>query len=67
MTIQTATDETFQARLEPDEQSVLWLLDAEGVRLQLAVVVQGGWLVVRASPEERALLEAHGFGSGRIQ
>ena len=29
MTIQTATNETFQARLEADDQGVLWLLDAE--------------------------------------
>jgi hypothetical protein len=35
--------------------------------IQLAVVFQGGWRIVSASPEEQALLDAHGFGSGRVQ
>jgi hypothetical protein len=26
-----------------------------------------GWSIVGASPAERALLDAHGFGSGRVQ
>ena len=51
----------------PDEHGVLWLIDAEGVRYQLAVVVQGGWRRVDATPAERAVLQAHGFGSGRVQ
>ena len=54
-------------RVEADEHGVLWLIDAEGVRYQLAVVFQGGWRIVDATPAERALLEAHGFGSGRDQ
>jgi hypothetical protein len=33
----------------------------------LTAVLKIGWRIVRASPEEQALLEAHGFGSGRIQ
>jgi hypothetical protein len=67
MTIQTATGETFPADPEIDAEGVLWLVDAEGVRFQLAVVLQGGWRIVRASPEEQALLDEHGFGSRRMQ
>ena len=54
-------------RVEADEHGVLWLIDAEGVRYQLAGVVQGGWRRVDATPAERAVLQAHGFGSGRVQ
>ena len=46
---------------------VVWLIDAEGGRYQLAVVFQGGWRVMDATPAERALIEAHGFASGRVQ
>jgi hypothetical protein len=67
MTIRTATGETFVSRAEADEHGVVWRIDAEGVRYQLAVVFQGGWRIVSASPEEQALLDAHGFGSGRVQ
>jgi hypothetical protein len=67
MTVRTPTGETFVGRVEADEHGVLWLIDAEGVRYQLAVVFQGGWGIVDATPAERARLEAHGFGSGRIQ
>ena len=68
MTIRTPTGETFIGRVEADEQGVLWLIDAEGVRYQLAVGFQGGWRIVDATPAERALLdEEHGFGSGRVQ
>jgi hypothetical protein len=38
-----------------------------GVRGLLSAALQNGWRIVRASPEEQALLDAHGFGSGRIQ
>ena len=55
------------SRAEVDEHGVVWRTDAEGVRYQLAVVFQGGWRIVSASPEEQALLDAHGFGSGRVQ
>jgi hypothetical protein len=64
MTIRTPTGETFVGRVEADEHGVAWLIDAEGVRYQLAVVFQGGWRIVAASPEEQAVLDAHGFGSG---
>jgi len=30
-------------------------------------VLKIGWRIVAASPEEQALLDAHGFGSGRVQ
>jgi hypothetical protein len=30
-------------------------------------VLQGGWRIVDATPDERALLEAHGFASGKMQ
>jgi hypothetical protein len=33
----------------------------------LAAVLKIGWRIVRASPEEQALLEAHGFGPRRVQ
>jgi hypothetical protein len=66
ITIRTAQSE-FVARVEADEQGILWLVDAEGARYQLAVALQGGWRIVDATPAEHALLEAHGFGSGRVQ
>jgi hypothetical protein len=33
----------------------------------LAAVLKIGWRIVRASPEEQALLDEHGFGSRRMQ
>jgi hypothetical protein len=42
MTIRTPTGETFVGRVEADEHGVLWLIDVEGVRYQVAVVLQGG-------------------------
>jgi len=66
VTIQAVTHETFQRQLVQDEHGVLWLRDATGGRYQLAVVLQGGWRIVESTPAERALLEAHGFGSGLV-
>ena len=67
MTIQTITDETFEAQLRADDQNVLWLIDATDGRYQLAVALQGGWRILDATPSsEQALLDAHGFGSGRV-
>jgi hypothetical protein len=34
---------------------------------QLAAVLKIGWRIVSASPEEQALLDVHGFASGRVQ
>ena len=48
MTIRTPAGETFVGRVEADEHGVVWLIDAEGVRYQLAVVFQGGWRIVDA-------------------
>jgi hypothetical protein len=36
------------------------VVDAERTWYQLAVVFQGGWRIVHASPEGQALLDAHG-------
>jgi hypothetical protein len=33
-------------------------------RVLLSAALTLGWFIVRASPEEQALLEAHGFGDG---
>jgi hypothetical protein len=40
--------------VEADEHGVLWPIDAEGVRYQLAVVSQGGWSIVDTTPAERS-------------
>jgi hypothetical protein len=37
------------------------------VQILLSAAPQNGWRIVHASPEEQALLDAHGFGSGRVQ
>jgi hypothetical protein len=67
VTIQTTTDETFEAQLRADDHNVLWLIDSTDGRYQLAVALQGGWQILDATPSERVLLEEHGFGSGRVQ
>jgi hypothetical protein len=54
------------SRVEADEHGRPLADRREGVRYQLAVVFQGGWRIVSASPEERAVLNAHEFGSGRL-
>jgi hypothetical protein len=46
MTTSAASGEWFSVELEADEQGVLWLVDAERTRYQLAVVFQGGWRIV---------------------
>jgi hypothetical protein len=66
MTI-SAPGGTFEVQLEEDEFGVLWLLGADGTRYQLAVVLQGAWRIVQTTAAEQAMLEAHGFGSRRIQ
>jgi hypothetical protein len=37
------------------------------VQILLSAALQNGWRIVHPSPEEQALLDAHGFGSGRVQ
>jgi hypothetical protein len=65
--------DTFEAELEVDESGVLMMYESSritGKRMAfypLAAVLKIGWRIVSASPEEQALLDAHGFGSGRMQ
>ena len=65
--------ETFEAELKEDDSGVLSLHERNRVsdeRMEfylLEDVLKIGWRIVSASPEEQALLEAHGFGSGRLQ
>jgi hypothetical protein len=47
MTIQTTTDETFEAQLRADDQDVLWLIDATDGRYQLTVALQSARLSTR--------------------
>ena len=51
---------------------MLWLVhrnrrNSGRVQILLSAALQNGWHIVSASPEEQALLDAHGFGSGRTQ
>jgi hypothetical protein len=63
----------FEAQLDEDEHGNLGLYQlgrTRGERLVswgLGAVLGFGWCIVGASPAERALLDAHGFGSGRVQ
>jgi hypothetical protein len=64
--------ETFEAELKEDDD-VLSLHERNRVsdeRMEfylLEDVLKIGWRIVSASPEEQALLDAHGFGSRRVQ
>jgi hypothetical protein len=60
------------AQLEEDEFHMLWLVqrnrrNSGRVQILLSAALQNGWGIVSASPEEQALLDAHGFGSGKVQ
>jgi hypothetical protein len=52
---------------------VLWLNAPSRVsgkrqgRYLLTAVLMSGWRIVESTPEERVLLEAHGFASGWLQ
>jgi hypothetical protein len=64
--------ETSEGQLEEDEFHMLWLVhrnrrNSGRVQILLSTALQNGWRIVRASPEEQALLDAHGFGSGMVQ
>jgi hypothetical protein len=65
------SDETFEAELEADESGVLMLYEPSRAKHRAfyppAAVLQIGWRIVAASPEEPAVLDAHGFGSGSVQ
>jgi hypothetical protein len=59
-----------EVQLEEDEFHMLWLVprnqrNSGRVQILLSAALQGGW--VEASPEEQALSDAHGFGSGSVQ
>jgi len=64
---------TSDAQLDQDEFNMLWLNTPNLVtgkrqgRYLLSAVLKIGWGIVKASPEEQAMLEAHGFGSRRVQ
>jgi hypothetical protein len=60
------TGERFEAEVIADERGVLHLI-ARHVDDRLAAVPKIRWRIVETTPAERALLEAHGFGSGRVQ
>jgi phage tail sheath gpL-like len=67
-----ATGETSEGQLEEDTFHMLWLVhrnrrNSGRVQILLSAALQNGWRIVDASPAEQALLEAHGFGSRRIQ
>jgi hypothetical protein len=63
---------TFEAQLEEDVHGMLWLLHPNKAgkrkgRYLLTAVLAIGWRIIHSTPEERALLEAHGLASGRVQ
>ena len=64
---------TFEATLEEDEWHLVWLLKrhrstgtVQG-RYLLTAMLTIGWRILESTPNERALLEAHGLASGRVQ
>ena len=71
--VPTSGGGTFEATLEEDEWHMLWLNSPNRVtgkrqgRFLLSAVLKIGWRIEQSTPEERALLEAHGLGSGRVQ
>ena len=48
--------------VEADEHGVVWLIDAEGGRYQLAVALQGGWRIVDATHFRAGAARGAGFG-----
>jgi hypothetical protein len=51
---------------------MLWLVhrnrrNSGRVQILLSAALKIGWRIVESTPEERALLEAHGLASGRVQ
>jgi hypothetical protein len=61
---------TLEAQLEEDEHGMLWLIwpnRAPGEwhgRHLLTAALKVGWRILESTPEERALLEAHGSQAG---
>jgi hypothetical protein len=66
----TSAGLTLEAQLVA-EHGVLMLYEPSRAKHRafyaLATVLRLGWRVVSASPEEQALLDAHGFGRGWVQ
>jgi hypothetical protein len=67
-----ATGETSEPQLEEDGFHMLWLVhrnrrNSGRVQILLSAALQIGWRIASASPEEQALVEAHGLASGRVQ
>jgi hypothetical protein len=67
-----ANGETSEAQLEEDGFHMLWLVhrnrrNSGRVQILLSAALQIGWRIASASPEEQALVEAHGLASGRVQ
>jgi hypothetical protein len=64
------SSQTFEAQLE-DEHGVLMVYEPSRAERKafytLAAVLKIGWRITSASPEEQALMEAHGFGRGWVQ
>jgi hypothetical protein len=64
---------TFLAQLEEDEWHLLWLVTrwrptgAVQSRCLLTAALKNGWRIVESTADERALLDAHGLASGRVQ
>ena len=61
----------IEAELEADLHGSVWIHEfraATGERIvswDLVAVLKLGWRIVDASPDEQAVLETHGFWSGR--
>jgi hypothetical protein len=62
---------TFAAEVVADGSGVLMLYEPSRAKrrtfCQLAAVLTIGWRIVEASPEEQAILDAHGFRSRWVQ
>ena len=68
----SVSGQTSEPQLEEDAFHMLWLVhrnrrNSGRVQILLSAALQNGWPIVSASPAEQALLDAHGFGSRRVQ
>jgi hypothetical protein len=69
----SANGPRFEAQLDQDEHGNLCVYqlgrtrDERVVSWALGIVLAFGWRIVGATPGEQALLDAHGFGIGRVQ
>ena len=58
---------TFEAQLEEDEWHMLWLNTPNLVTVTCSRPCSRSGGASSASPDEQTMLEAHGFGSRRVQ